>query len=145
MTPSRLSALDAAFLSLERDHAPMHVGWAALFSPRADASRPSFEEVRAHIESRLHLAPRYRQRLAGVPFGLGDPVWVDETEFDISHHVRRSEHGNFGRLVDDVLSTPSSTGARCGSCGSPRRPTTDASAWSARHTTVSSMASRPSS
>ncbi len=106
MTPSRLSALDAAFLSLERDHAPMHVGWAALFSPRADASRPSFEEVRAHIESRLHLAPRYRQRLAGVPFGLGDPVWVDETEFDISHHVRRSEHGNFGRLVDDVLSTP---------------------------------------
>ncbi len=106
MSPSRLSALDAAFLSLERSHAPMHVGWAALFAPRSDGSRPSFQDVLTHIESRLHLAPRYRQRLAEVPFGLGDPVWIDETHFDITRHVRRADHGAFGRLVDDVLSTP---------------------------------------
>jgi len=106
MSPSRLSALDAAFLSLEREHAPMHVGWAASFVPRPDGSRPTFSEVCAHIESRLHRAPRYRQRLAGVPLGLGDPVWVDEPDFDITRHVRRAGHGDFGRLVDEVLSAP---------------------------------------
>ncbi len=106
MSPSRLSALDAAFLSLEREHAPMHVGWAALFAPRADGSRAHFDEIRAHVESRLHRAPRYRQRLAEVPFGIGDPVWIDETDFDITRHVRPAEHGDFGRLVDEVLSTP---------------------------------------
>lgn len=104
--PERLSALDAAFLSLEAPHAPMHVGWAAKFAPRADGSRPSFEEVRAHIGGRLSRAPRYRQRLAEVPLGLGDPVWVDYPQFDIADHVLRADHGDFGRLGDEVLSTP---------------------------------------
>ena len=102
----RLSPLDAAFLSLEAPHAPMHVGWAAKFAPRADGSRPTFEDVRAHIAGRLGRAPRYRQRLAEVPLGLGDPVWVDDPQFDIADHVLRAGHGDFGRLVDDVLSTP---------------------------------------
>jgi len=106
MSSARLSALDAAFLSLERDHAPMHVGWAALFAPRADGSLARFDEIRAHVESRLHRAPRYRQCLAEVPFGIGDPIWIDETDFDITRHVRRAEHGDFGPLVDEVLSRP---------------------------------------
>lgn len=102
----RLSALDAAFLSLEAPHAPMHVGWAAKFAPRADGSRPSFEDVRGLIASRLGRAPRYRQRLADVPLGLGDPVWVDDPQFDVANHVRRAGHGDFQRLADEVLSTP---------------------------------------
>jgi len=102
----RLSALDAAFLSLEAPHAPMHVGWAAQFAARADGSRPSFEEVRAHISRRLGRAPRYRQRLVEVPLGLGDPVWVDDPNFDIADHVLCAEHGDFQRLADEVLSTP---------------------------------------
>lgn len=103
---ARLSALDAAFLTLEAPHAPMHVGWAAQFAPRADGSRPTFEDLRAHISRRLGRAPRYRQRLARIPFGLGDPVWVDDQGFDIADHVLRAGHGDFQRLVDDVMSTP---------------------------------------
>ncbi|MDP2709657.1 MAG: wax ester/triacylglycerol synthase family O-acyltransferase [Solirubrobacteraceae bacterium] len=106
MRPTRLSALDAAFLSLESEQAPMHVGWAAIFAPPVGATRPGFEEVRAHIESRLGRAPRYRQKLAAVPFGLGDPVWVDDEAFDIADHVTRAPHGDFARLVDEVLSAP---------------------------------------
>jgi WS/DGAT/MGAT family acyltransferase len=102
----RLSPLDAAFLSLESPDAPMHVGWAATFAPRPDGSRPSFEEIRAHIGGRLGRAPRYRQKLADVPLGLGDPVWVDDPQFDIDDHVLRARHGDFGRLADEVLSTP---------------------------------------
>jgi WS/DGAT/MGAT family acyltransferase len=101
-----LSPLDAAFLSLEAPHAPMHVGWAAKFAPRADGSRPSFEDVRAHIAGRLGRAPRYRQRLADVPLGLGDPVWVDDPQFAIADHVLRAGHGDFQLLADEVLSTP---------------------------------------
>ncbi|HEX4344872.1 MAG TPA: wax ester/triacylglycerol synthase domain-containing protein, partial [Solirubrobacteraceae bacterium] len=106
MTPSRLSALDAAFLAIESDHAPMHVGWAALFDPPPGEDAPSFAAIRDHIASRLHRAPRYRQRLAEVPLGLGDPVWIDDTAFDVDDHVRHATHGDFGRLVDEVMSTP---------------------------------------
>jgi diacylglycerol O-acyltransferase / wax synthase len=102
----RLSALDAAFLSLESADAPMHVGWAAQFAVRTDGSRPTFEELRAHIAGRLGRAPRYRQRLAEIPLGLGDPVWVDDAEFDIADHVLRAGHGDFQQLVDEVMSTP---------------------------------------
>ena len=104
MTPTRLSALDAAFLAIESDDAPMHVGWAAIFAPPPDRPAPSFDAIRAHIAARLHRAPRYRQRLAEVPLGLGDPVWVDDTAFDIALHVRLAPHGDFDRLVDDVMS-----------------------------------------
>jgi WS/DGAT/MGAT family acyltransferase len=106
MSPARLSALDAAFLSLESAEAPMHVGWAAVFAPPAGGERPRFEDVLAHIASRLGRAPRYRQKLASVPFGLGDPVWVDDPAFDIVDHVRRATHGDFALLVDEVLSAP---------------------------------------
>lgn len=102
----RLSALDAAFLSLEAPHAPMHVGWAAQFAPPPDRPRPSFEAIRSHIAGRLGRAPRYRQRLAEVPLDLGDPVWVDDAEFDIADHVLRAGHGDFQRLADEVMSAP---------------------------------------
>ena len=106
MSPARLSALDAAFLSLESAGAPMHVGWAAVFAPPASGPRPRYEDVLAHIASRLGRAPRYRQKLAAVPFGLGDPVWVDDPAFDVADHVRRAAHGDFALLVDEVLSAP---------------------------------------
>lgn len=106
MTPARLSALDAAFLAIESDDAPMHVGWAALFAPPPDGPPPGFAAISAHIEGRLHRAPRYRQRLAAVPLSLDDPVWVDDARFDIARHVRHAAHTDFGALVDEVMSRP---------------------------------------
>jgi len=72
MSPARLSALDAAFLSLESAAAPMHVGWAAVFAPPAAGPRPCYEDVCAHIASRLGRAPRYRQKLVSMPYGLDE-------------------------------------------------------------------------
>jgi diacylglycerol O-acyltransferase / wax synthase len=106
VSSARLSALDAAFLTLESAHAPMHVGWAAVFGPRADGSRPTFEAVRDHVESRLGRAPRYRQRLAEVPLGVSEPVWVDDPDFDIARHVRQARVGDLGHLTDEVMSVP---------------------------------------
>ncbi len=82
--PDRLSGLDSSFLYLERDATPMHVAACAVFTGPA----PSYDELVAHIVSRLHLVPRYRQRLAFVPLGQGRPVWVDDPHFRISYHVR---------------------------------------------------------
>jgi diacylglycerol O-acyltransferase / wax synthase len=106
MSSERLSALDASFLDVETATAHMHVGWAAAFDPPDDGPAPSFEQLRDHISRRLHHAPRYRQRLAGVPLGLSRPVWVDDDGFDIGRHVRRARSGDLRELAGVVLSTP---------------------------------------
>ena len=103
MRETRLSTLDASFLTVESPAAHMHVGWAALFGA-PDAGPPSFEQLREHIGSRMARAPRYRQRLAEVPFGVNDPVWIDDEDFDVSRHVRHSDSRDFGEIADRVMS-----------------------------------------
>ena len=82
----RLTGLDTSFLQLERDSAHMHVAGCSVFA----GSPPSYDEVVQAIEARLHLVPRYRQRLAPVPFGQGRPVWVDDPHFRVRYHVRHT-------------------------------------------------------
>jgi diacylglycerol O-acyltransferase len=106
MAPNRLSALDASFLEVETASAHMHVGWAAVFDPPDDRASPSFEQIRDHIGRRLHRAPRYRQRLAGVPLGLARPVWVDDDSFELARHVRAADDASLTELAGSVLSTP---------------------------------------
>jgi diacylglycerol O-acyltransferase len=84
--PDRLSGLDSSFLHLEDGATHMHVAGAAILEGRA----PAYDELIEHILSRLHLVPRYRQRLAFVPFGQGRPVWVDDPHFNVAFHVRHT-------------------------------------------------------
>ena len=102
----RLDPLDAGFYALESPQTPMHLGWAAVFSSPSAGERPSFEAIRAHIESRLGRAPRYRQRLVEVPLGLARPVWVDDERFDITRHVHPAFSTDLGELADRVMSAP---------------------------------------
>jgi WS/DGAT/MGAT family acyltransferase len=106
VSAERLSALDASFLAVEGPTAPMHVGWVALFDAPESDPRPGFGELFEHIAGRLGRAPRYRQRLAGVPLGLHDPVWVDDAAFDPSAHLLQAEGADLDALVDAVLSAP---------------------------------------
>ena len=64
----------------------MHVAGCSVFKGEA----PAYDELIAAIESRLHLVPRYRQRLAFVPFDQGRPVWVDDPHFNVRYHVRHT-------------------------------------------------------
>ena len=84
--PDRLSGLDSSFLHLERDGTHMHVASTTLFEGPA----PPYVEFRDHIESRLHLVPRFRQKLRFVPFGQGRPVWVDDPHLNLAYHVRHT-------------------------------------------------------
>jgi diacylglycerol O-acyltransferase len=106
VTAERLSALDASFLAVESPSAPMHVGWVSAFDPPEGAPRPTFTELFEHIAGRLERAPRYRQRLAGVPFGLHEPVWVDDRGFDPADHVLRADGADLDALVDRIFSSP---------------------------------------
>ena len=85
MANNRLTALDSSFLHLE-DNQPshMHVASVTIFEGEA----PPHDEFVDSIAGRLHLVPRYRQKLAFVPFGQGRPRWVDDPAFNISYHVR---------------------------------------------------------
>ena len=82
----RLSVLDELFLHLEGPNAHMHVGGAIVFEGPA----PDYDEFLESARKRLQLVPRFRQKLATVPFGLGRPVWVDDTHFNIEYHVRHT-------------------------------------------------------
>jgi len=86
--PPRLSALDASFLYLEQATTPMHVGAVSVLRrPRAGFD---YDRLVGLVEQRIALVPRYRQKVRHVPGNLARPVWIDDTEFDVAYHVRRS-------------------------------------------------------
>ncbi|HET9121248.1 MAG TPA: wax ester/triacylglycerol synthase family O-acyltransferase, partial [Solirubrobacterales bacterium] len=82
----RLSSTDASFLTNETSSAHMHVGAILVF----EGPPPGYEDFLAHVDSRLHLVPRFRQRLAFPPVETGRPFWVDDPSFNLSYHVRHS-------------------------------------------------------
>jgi WS/DGAT/MGAT family acyltransferase len=86
VTTERLSVLDELFLHLEGPNTHMHVGGLALFEGPA----PTWTETLAGVERRLHLVPRFRQKLATIPYGLGRPIWIDDPHFNLGYHLRRT-------------------------------------------------------
>ena len=85
---NRLTTQDASFYYLEASSTPMHLGSLAVF--RTPRSGFSYEKLLSLVEQRLVLVPRYRQKVREVAFGLARPVWVDDSDFDITYHIRRS-------------------------------------------------------
>jgi diacylglycerol O-acyltransferase len=81
-----MSVQDAMFLHVENDVTPMHIGGVSIF----EGPPPPFEELRSMMEGKLHLTPRYRQKVRFVPLGMGEPVWVDDPHFNIDYHLRHS-------------------------------------------------------
>ncbi|HLU65672.1 MAG TPA: wax ester/triacylglycerol synthase family O-acyltransferase [Kofleriaceae bacterium] len=107
--PERLSALDAAFLSLESDRVPFVIGAVLGF-----AGRLELERVRGHVESALDRLPRYRQRIARMPL-LRHPVWIDDPSFSIDRHVLELDAPPLGPRELDAVA------ARLVAAGPPRR------------------------
>jgi diacylglycerol O-acyltransferase / wax synthase len=83
-----LTALDAFFLHAERAETPLHVG--AVYIVEGEARGRGALGVAETLRERLHLSPRHRQRVRFRPLNLGHPVWVDDPDFDLEHHVRRA-------------------------------------------------------
>jgi diacylglycerol O-acyltransferase / wax synthase len=84
----QLTGLDAAFLALDSPTAYGHVGSVSVLDPPKVGEALTLEGLTELVESRLHLVPPFRRRLAEVPFGLDQPYWIEDPDFDIEFHVR---------------------------------------------------------
>src|ERR671918_1547370 len=82
----RLTAVDASFIAQEGPSAHMHVGAVMIF----EGAPPAYEDLVDHVRSRLHLVPRFRQKLAFPPVETGRPFWVDDPNFNLEYHLRHS-------------------------------------------------------
>ncbi len=86
----RLTGLDASFLYLETPNNHMHVAGTYIFDPSELPGGYSFDRVKELIGNRLHKLPPFRWRLVEVPFGLHHPIWIEDPDFDLDYHVRRT-------------------------------------------------------
>lgn len=104
----RLGTLDAEFLHIEDGIGHMHIAGACVF----DGAPPTYEELESLITAKLHLIPRYRQRVRPVPLELGRPLWVDDPYFDLRYHLRHTalpapgDDAALCRLMGRVMSQP---------------------------------------
>ncbi|WP_433683099.1 WS/DGAT/MGAT family O-acyltransferase [Nocardia sp. CA-119907] len=105
---TRLTPQDASFYRLESSSNPIHIGSLAIVRGSDSAQgEPALDYDRLVdlVESRLSLVPRYRRKVREIPFALGRPVWVEDSHFDITYHIRRSAlpaPGSDGQLHDLV-------------------------------------------
>jgi len=113
-TYERLGALDASFLGIEDGTCHMHVGAVLIFDAaplRTPSGGIDIDRIRAAIQGRLGLVPRFRQRLAYVPYERV-PIWVDDDRFRLAYHVRHTALPQPGdervlkRLVGRIMSQP---------------------------------------
>jgi len=85
----QLSGQDAMFLHAELDGLPQHIGGVSIYNQStAPGGVVRFKQILAMLESRVHLSPIFRRKLATVPLGLGRPYWVEDPDFDLEYHVR---------------------------------------------------------
>ncbi len=82
----RLTSIDASFLAQEGHASHMHIGGVLIF----DGPPPAFADFLDHVRGRLHLVPRYRQKLSTPPMETGRPLWVDDPSFNLEYHVRHA-------------------------------------------------------
>jgi diacylglycerol O-acyltransferase / wax synthase len=86
----KLSSMDASFLYLETPEMPMHVGSMAIFRLPEGYEGDFFEDFKAMIASRLHIAPILKARLEKTPLDIDHPSWVEDDQFDIDRHIFRA-------------------------------------------------------
>lgn len=83
-----LSSLDASFLHLETPETPMHTGALMIIDLPAGRKGDYYEDFKAMVGARMHLAPVLTRKLALMPFELADPVWIEDDDVDLDYHVR---------------------------------------------------------
>jgi WS/DGAT/MGAT family acyltransferase len=101
----KLTSMDSMFLYMETPEMPMHVGSIALFKPAKDYRGDFFEDFKAQVAGRLHLAPALRRKLARPVLDLDNPSWIEDEAFDLNRHMFRAalpeprDEASLNRLV----------------------------------------------
>jgi WS/DGAT/MGAT family acyltransferase len=84
----KLGGIDASFLYMETPETPMHVAGLTFIELPAGYSGSFYEDYKAHIARRLHLAPLLAKKLVPVPFEIDHPLLVDDDDIDLDYHIR---------------------------------------------------------
>src|SRR5262252_8541424 len=101
----QLTGLDAAFLALETANATGHVGGVCVLDPREAPQPLDLARLTEVLGERVPLVPVLRRKLVNVPFGLDQPYWIDDPDFDIEYHVREialPRPGSDAQLAEQV-------------------------------------------
>ncbi|SEB18988.1 wax ester/triacylglycerol synthase family O-acyltransferase [Variovorax sp. YR216] len=85
---NHLSGMDALFLHVESAEMPMHVGCLNVLSLPGGHDGDFYEDVKTFVAQRMHLATVFTRKLALMPFDLSNPVWVEDEDIDLDHHIR---------------------------------------------------------
>ena len=101
----QLTGMDASFLALETANTTGHVGGLSVLDPRTASKPLTLARLTEVMAERLPLVPVLRRKLLNVPFGLDQPYWIDDADFDIEYHVREialPRPGSDAQLTEQV-------------------------------------------
>lgn len=102
-----ISGYDAAFLYAESPKSPMHIA-----SLTVVEGSIAFDDFKKEVAAKLHLMPKFRQRLINVPFNVDYPYWADDPNFDIDLHINHirlpepSDWSTLRNLTANLFSAP---------------------------------------
>ncbi|MFY9587262.1 MAG: wax ester/triacylglycerol synthase domain-containing protein, partial [Actinomycetota bacterium] len=110
----RMTGMDAGFLYMETPSLHMHTLKIGVIDPGGVEGGYTFDRFRQELEKRLHLLPPFRRRVVDIPRGIHHPVWIEDPEFDITRHLRRTQVPSPGgtREMDAVIGEIASTQLR---------------------------------
>ena len=83
-----LSGVDSAFLHLESPEMPMHIGSLNVLDLPEGYTGDFYEDTKAHIAARMHMAEIFTRKLALMPLDISNPVWVEDEDIDLDYHIR---------------------------------------------------------
>ena len=101
----QLTGMDASFLALETANTTGHVGGLSVLDPSTASEPLTLARLTEVMTERLPLVPVLRRKLLNVPFGLDQPYWIDDADFDIEYHVREialPRPGSDAQLTEQV-------------------------------------------
>src|SRR5512144_576733 len=84
-----LSTLDTLFVSLDTPRWPLHGGGVLVLDPSTSSEPVTFDMIKQHLHHQLPAMPPLRRRLVRTPFGVKEPVWAEDPDFNIDRHVHR--------------------------------------------------------
>ena len=87
----QLSGLDSAFLYLETETSPMHIGGVSILEPNTAEGPFTLDKLKALMRDRLSSCRTFTEKLVDVPLNLGRPYWVEDPDFNLDHHIERTQ------------------------------------------------------